>query len=141
VAVPENNPSNATAWANQGVKGATWAVGGLATDGNSLFAATGNTFGATDWAGGDAILRLGLDDTFSGNPTDFFAPSNWLTLDSADLDLGGEAPILIDVPGATPSQLVVALGDGLWMPWDARRPGRAPDQRVESPDDQGRLVR
>jgi uncharacterized repeat protein (TIGR01451 family) len=110
VAVSETDPTTATAWANQGVKGGIWAVGGLSTDGASVFAATGNTFGATDWAGGDAIVRLGLDDTFSGSPVDFFAPSNWPVLDSADLDLGGEAPIVLDVPGATPSQLIVALG-------------------------------
>jgi hypothetical protein len=110
VAVAENDPTSATAWATNGLKAAIWAVGGLATDGNSLFAATGNTFGVTDWSGGEAILRLGFDDTFSGQPMDFFAPSNWLTLDQNDLDLGAAGPVILDVPGATPSQLVVALG-------------------------------
>ena len=32
------------------------------------------------------------------------------TLDSFDLDLGSSGPLLVDVPGATPSHLVVALG-------------------------------
>src|SRR5262249_13899814 len=36
--------------------------------------------------------------------------SNWFTLDQSDLDLGGAAPLIVDVPGATPSQLIVALG-------------------------------
>jgi hypothetical protein len=110
VAVNENDPTTARAWANEGVKAGIWAVGGLSTDGASVFAATGNTSGATEWMGGEAILRLGLDGTFSHDPADFFAPSNWFTLDQSDLDLGGEAPIVLDVPGATPSQLVVALG-------------------------------
>jgi uncharacterized repeat protein (TIGR01451 family) len=110
VAVPEYSPSAATAWATDGLKAGIWAVGGLTTDGNSIFAATGNTAGAIDWMGGEAILRLGLDATFSHNPTDFFTPSNWFTLDQSDLDLGGEAPLILDVPGATPAQLVVALG-------------------------------
>ena len=110
VAVPEFSPSAATAWATDGLKAGIWAVGGLTTDGNSIFAATGNTAGATDWMGGEAILRLGLDGTFSHNPADFFTPSNWFTLDQGDLDLGGEAPLIVDVPGATPAQLVVALG-------------------------------
>jgi uncharacterized repeat protein (TIGR01451 family) len=110
VAVAENDPTSAIAWATDGLKAGIWGVGGLSTDGNSLFAATGNTSGATDWTGGEAILRLGLDDTFSRGPTDFFTPSNWLTLDQNDLDLGGAAPIVLDVPGAIPSQLVVALG-------------------------------
>jgi len=110
VAVPVSNPSSATAWASEGLKAGIWAVGGLSTDGNSLFAATGNTSGSVDWMGGEAIIRLGFDDTFSGSPTDFFTPSNWSTLDQSDLDLGGEAPLIVDVQGATPSQLVVALG-------------------------------
>jgi uncharacterized repeat protein (TIGR01451 family) len=110
VAVSESDPTSVTAWASDGVKAGIWAVGGLTTDGTSIFAATGNTSGSTDWMGGEAILRLGLDDTFSGNTADFFTPSNWFTLDQNDLDLGGEAPLVVDVPGATPSQLVIALG-------------------------------
>ena len=110
VAVPENDPTSAKAWATDGVKAGIWAVGGLSTDGNSVFAATGNTSGTTVWEGGEAIIRLGLDDTFSGDPADFFTPSNWLHLDQNDLDLGGSGPIVLDVPGATPSQLIVALG-------------------------------
>ena len=43
-------------------------------------------------------------------PTDFWAPLNWQCLDNGDTDLGGCSAILIDVPGATPSQLVLALG-------------------------------
>lgn len=110
VAVPETDPTGAIAWATDGVKAGIWAVGGLSTDGDSVFAATGNTSGSTEWMGGEAIIRLGLDDTFSHSPADFFTPSNWFTLDQNDLDLGGEAPLILDVPGATPSQLVVALG-------------------------------
>ena len=111
VAVPETNPAGAVAWATDGSQAGIWAVAGLSTDGTSVFAATGNTAGTTTtWAGGEAILRLGLDDTFSGNAADFFSPSNWRILDSSDLDLGGEAPLIVDVPGATPSQLVLALG-------------------------------
>src|SRR5262249_51229297 len=92
------------------VAGGIWAPGGLATDGKSVFVATGNTFGATNWMGGEAIVRLGAGATFSGDPADYFVPSNWQYLDATDLDLGGSGPILVDVPGATPSQLVVALG-------------------------------
>jgi hypothetical protein len=60
------------------------------------------------------VLRLGPGATFSGQPADFFAPSNWAFLDNNDLDLGGSGVMLVDVPGATPSSLVVALGkDGV----------------------------
>ncbi len=110
VAVPVSNPNGATAWATDAIGGGIWAPGGLATDGTFIFAATGNTIGASTWMGGEAIIRLGPGATFSGDPQDYFAPSNWQALDRADLDMGGSGPILLDVPGATPSQLVVALG-------------------------------
>jgi uncharacterized repeat protein (TIGR01451 family) len=111
VAVPENDPTSAVAWATDGNQAGIWAVGGLSTDGNSVFAATGNTSnGTTSWMGGEAIVRLGLDNTFSYDQADFFTPSNWSVLDQHDLDLGDEAPLIVDVPGANPSQLIVALG-------------------------------
>jgi len=110
VAVPVNDPSRASAWATGAIAGGIWAPGGLATDGTSIFAITGNTAGADKWVGGEAVVRLGPGAIFSGDPADYFVPSNWLDLDGADLDLGGSGPILLDVPGATPSQLVVALG-------------------------------
>ena len=46
----------------------------------------------------------------TGQPTDYWAPTNWFSLDNGDTDLGGVSAMLIDVPGATPSQLVLALG-------------------------------
>src|SRR5205814_7180908 len=33
-----------------------------------------------------------------------------MTLDAGDTDLGGSGPIIVDVSGATPSALVVAIG-------------------------------
>ena len=41
---------------------------------------------------------------------DYWAPTNWFSLDQSDTDLGGVSAMLIDVPGANPSQLVLALG-------------------------------
>ena len=43
-------------------------------------------------------------------PTDYWAPTNWFNLDNGDTDLGGVSAMLIDVPGANPSQLVLAIG-------------------------------
>jgi hypothetical protein len=111
VAVPVSNPKAATAWATGAQGGGSWGPGGVATaDGAFVFAATGNTFGATTWMGGEAIIRLSAGAVFSGNATDYFTPSNWQALDNADADVGGSGPVLIDVPGAVPSQLAVALG-------------------------------
>jgi hypothetical protein len=65
-----------------------WAPGGLSTDGNFTFAATGNTEDAKTWMGGEAVLRLGPGATFSGDLADYFSPSNWQDLDAADADVG-----------------------------------------------------
>jgi hypothetical protein len=113
VGVPLNQPTNVMAWATTAHGGGAWSVGGVASDGTNPFVATGNTFGAgSTWGGGEAIIRLQPGPVFSG-PTvtnDYWAPTNWPALDSGDTDLGGSGPLLVDVPGATPSQLVVALG-------------------------------
>ena len=91
--------------------GAIWAVGGVASDGTNPFVTTGNTFNTGgNWSGGEAVIRFQPGPIFSGNPSDYWAPTNWLQLDNGDNDLGGSGPLLVDVPGATPSHLVVALG-------------------------------
>ena len=111
VGVPLNNPSNVMAWATPAAGGGSWAVGGIASDGANPFFATGNTFGAgTTWSGGEAIIRFQTGPRFSGLTNDYWAPTNWVALDAADLDLGGSGALLVDVPGATPAKLVVSLG-------------------------------
>jgi outer membrane protein assembly factor BamB len=110
VGVPQADPSNPMAWATGARGGGIWAPSGLATDGTFVYAATGNTFGTLSWMGGEAIIRFSAGPVFSGDTTDFFTPSNWRTLDLGDLDISGTGPVLIDVPGATPSALIVALG-------------------------------
>ena len=110
VGVPLNNPANVTAWATSAKGGGAWSVGGVASDGTNPFIATGNTFATTVWAGGEAIIRFQPGPVFSGLSSDFWAPTNWMTLDSGDADLGGSGPLIVDVPGANPSALVVALG-------------------------------
>jgi hypothetical protein len=60
--------------------------------------------------GGEAIIRLQAGPTWTAQPTDYWAPVDWLHLDNTDTDLGGVSATVIDVPGAIPSQLVLALG-------------------------------
>ncbi len=104
------DPSNVAAWATTARGGGVWAVGGVASDGVDPFIATGNTFGASAWGGGEAIMHLQSDSMLPDGTTNYWAPNNWKSLDNADQDLGGSGPVLVDVPGATPSKLVVALG-------------------------------
>jgi outer membrane protein assembly factor BamB len=111
VGVDINNPANVHAWATTALKGGIWGHGGVASDGSNMFVVTGNTrdTGGT-WGGGEAIIRLQAGPTWTGMPTDYWAPTNWLNLDNHDTDLGGVSATVIDVPGGTPSQLVLALG-------------------------------
>jgi hypothetical protein len=112
VGVHIDNPSIVAKWATAAQGGGIWGHSGVASDGANMFVVTGNTFTSPGdpWSGGEAIVRLQAGPTFTGNPTDFWAPANWQSLDNSDTDLGGCSAILIDVPGATPSQLVLALG-------------------------------
>jgi hypothetical protein len=110
VGVPLNNPSNVLAWATMATGGGAWSVGGVASDGLNPFMTTGNTFGASVWSGGEAVIRFQPGPVFSGLTKDYWAPMDWLTLDQGDTDISGSGPLVVDVPGATPSKLVVALG-------------------------------
>lgn len=111
IGVSISNPSNVMAWATTAQGGGIWGHSGVASDGTNMFVITGNTFNTGgNWGGGEAIIRLQAGPVFSGNSTDYWAPINWHDLDNSDTDLGGCSAMLMDVPGATPSQLVLALG-------------------------------
>jgi len=105
-------PAVIGAWETRARGGGIWAQGGTASDGTSLYATTGNTFGATSWADGEAVLRLLPGLARSTNRKDYFTPSNWQSLDYQDLDLGGTEALPFAVP-TTPSGTaprVLALG-------------------------------
>jgi len=111
VGIDLNDPQAVSAWSTRAIGGGVWAPGGISYDGRSLFVATGNTIGTSEWADGEAIIRLGLDLKRSQDTRDFFAPSDWKSLDSADLDLGGVGALPLDVrdpDGKT--ALLLALG-------------------------------
>ncbi len=108
--VPLANPAAAKAWATPAQGGGAWAPGGVSSDGASVFVATGNTFGASAWSGGESVIRLGAGPTFSGQTADYFAPTDWQALDAGDVDIGGSGPVLFDLPSGSPSKVAIALG-------------------------------
>jgi hypothetical protein len=111
IGVQINDPIQVMGWATGAIGGGIWGHSGVASDGTNMFVITGNTFGTNgNWMGGEAIIRLQAGPVFSGQPSDYWAPTNWFSLDNGDTDLGGCSAILIDAPSATPSQLVLALG-------------------------------
>lgn len=98
------------AWSTGVIGAGIWAPSGVASDGQSIFVATGNALEFTNWSGSEAIIRLDEGPTFTALPADYYAPLDWPMLDALDLDLGGSGAILVDLPGAKPQGLVVALG-------------------------------
>ena len=127
VAIPIADPSDVQAWATTARGGGIWGPGGIASDGSNIYATTGNTFGVTDWAGGEAIVQFPASLPLSTVPA-YWAPTNWFALDASDLDLSSAGPIVFDLPGATPSHLVVALGkDGIAYLEDANNLGGVAD--------------
>ena len=111
VGISLSDPGDVASWETRARGGGIWAPGGLSSDGKSLFAATGNTFGTSSYADGEAVVRLGPTLRRSADKRGFFAPSNWHALDERDGDLGGTNPLPLDVagPGGTRA-LLLALG-------------------------------
>ena len=117
VGISTSDPTQVTAWAARALAGGVWAPSGIASDGKSLFFATGNTENQSNdfspppsWQDGETIFRLPSSLVFSGQDADHFTPKNWAALDDADTDIGGTGPIVLDIPGATPSALLIGLG-------------------------------
>jgi hypothetical protein len=108
--IPLNAPTMVKAYATAAAKSGIWGPGGIASDGTNLFVTTGNAAGNTAFGQQESIVRLQPGPVFSGSNADFFTPSTWQTLDGGDTDLGGSGPLVVDVAGATPSKLIVALG-------------------------------
>ena len=112
VGVHIDNPSMVGGWATAASKGGIWGHSGVASDGTNMFVITGNTTGTGGtWGGGEAIIRLQAGPIFSGQTTDYWAPTNWLSLDNNDTDLGGvQRNAYRCARTRMPSQLVLALG-------------------------------
>ena len=110
IGISLQNLASLSHWATGGQGGGIWGQGGIVSDGRALYVATGNTIGVRRWAGGEAVIRLGLALDFSGAARDFFAPRNWNQLDDEDLDLGGTNPALVALPDGSGQSFIVQFG-------------------------------
>jgi hypothetical protein len=124
VGITATGTPQVSAWASTAFAGGIWGSSGVASDGTSLIAATGNTKalatsggggttpGDGNWGGGEAVIKFPttLIQPAPTQVNDYFVPMRWFDLDTADADLGGTGPVLFQVPGATPSRLAMALG-------------------------------
>ncbi|QQN64695.1 PQQ-binding-like beta-propeller repeat protein [Bradyrhizobium diazoefficiens] len=111
VGISLHEPGKHVSFETRGRGGGIWAPGGLSVSEHDIYFATGNTLGAQTWSDGEAVFRVGPDLRRSNDKKDYFAPSDWKTLDAGDVDLGGTNPIPLDIPGADGSRaLILALG-------------------------------
>ncbi|HEX4339544.1 MAG TPA: hypothetical protein VH062_26740 [Polyangiaceae bacterium] len=112
IGIDTADPTKHGGWATLGLGEGIWAPGGLASDGNGVFAVTGNNRGgaAADHMNADSeevvrITGLGVLDRTAKN---MFFPSTWKTMDSGDQDFGSVSPVYVSVPGSTPANVVAA---------------------------------
>jgi hypothetical protein len=79
-----------------GNAGAIWGGGdGPVVDSSgNLLVATGNSFSTSTFDFGNAVMKLFPAPTIS--LLDYFAPTDWATLNSKDLDLGSTEPVVLN---------------------------------------------
>jgi outer membrane protein assembly factor BamB len=96
----DGNPAKTRAWRPDDTRQCgIWGPGGPSSDGQSVFVATGNGSAPSSWAGSEGVFRLGLDLSFTKNAMDYYAAPDYATLDSADRDINGSNPVLVDANG------------------------------------------
>ena len=108
VAVPIANPTQLQAWATGAEGGGIWGVSGASSDGKNIYVTTGNTYTDGTWDGGEAVIKFPTSMPLATTPS-YWTPTDWKLWDDHDLDMAGEGPIVFDLPGATPSHLVMAI--------------------------------
>jgi outer membrane protein assembly factor BamB len=108
VAVDTSDPTKIGGWATAGRGEAIWASGGMASDGNGVIAVTSNrNGGGANHQDSEEVVRvtgLGTVDRAKG----IFYPGNWQQMDNQDADFGSNSPVVVQVPGGTPSTIIAA---------------------------------
>jgi len=130
-----SDPSKRGGWVGLGRGEGIWAAGGTASDGNGVFAITGNNTALTanhaDTDSEEVVRITGLGE-LERNDANIFYPARWRTMDDADADFGASSPVYIEVPGATPSKIVVAIAkDGHLYLLDAANLGGMGGQKAD----------
>jgi outer membrane protein assembly factor BamB len=106
------NPKKMGGWATLGQGEGIWATGGMASDGDGVFAITGNsTVGAADHLTSDSeqvvrITGLGVLNRVNKN---LYFPGIWRTMDAQDADYGSSSPVYVSVPGSKPEHVLATV--------------------------------
>ena len=89
-----------------------WAAGGFPSDGNGIFAVTGNAGGVSgnhDNSDSEEILRITGLGVASRDPANLFYPTEWVDpMNNGDQDFGSASPAIVSVPDGKPSSIIVA---------------------------------
>jgi len=133
IAIDSQDPTNAAMFVTGGLGEAIWAPGGMPSDGNAVFAVTGNRhMESGPHQDSEQVTRVTGMAVVNRTADDTFYPANFQMMDEMDLDLGCNNAVLIDVPGATPSGLVVSLSkDGHFYLLDRAHLGGLAGQLVD----------
>jgi hypothetical protein len=138
IGISAANPAMKGGWATGGQGEGIWAAAGMASDGNGVFASTGNRTGGggSTHMDSEAVVRI----TGLGTRADIYYPTTpmsgstprWQAMDSADADMASVNPVYMEVPGATPSKIVAQLSkDGHLYLLDAANLGGADGHKVD----------
>lgn len=115
IAVDTNDTTKRGSWQTRHAGEAIWAPGGLASDGNGVLAITGNytPFGqhaaSRDMTDSEEVIRLTGLATLTRSNANLYYATDWQNMDDSDADFGAMNPLVLNVPGSTPSSLVAAL--------------------------------
>jgi outer membrane protein assembly factor BamB len=129
MSIDVKDPTKRSAWATGGRGEGIWQAGGLASDGNGVFTTTGNrTEGGEVHKDSEEVARI----TGAGTRADVFYPRRWQEMDRTDADFSAGNPVYIELPGATPSKMVVAIAkDGHLYLLDAANLGGLGGEKLD----------
>jgi hypothetical protein len=115
LAIDIKDPTKTGNWATSGERAAIWAAGGMASDGDGVFAVTGDgarAGGGTHQPTGDkdseAVIRVTGMALVDRSDANYYYPARWETMDRLDSDFGSNSPVFIQIPGSPQAGYVVA---------------------------------
>lgn len=113
VAIDSTNPAKFAGWVTvDDVQSGIWGHGGLASDGTSIFAATGNGHRASindPNSDSEEIVRLTGMAVVTKSAANIFVSPYWQYMDGTDKDFGASTPAYVPLPtGSNPAAVLVA---------------------------------
>jgi hypothetical protein len=110
VSVKTADPTQVAGWATLGAQEGIWAAGGLPSDGNGVFAVTGNGRASTrDKTDSEEVIRITGMSVPNRDVKNLFYPDIWSSpMDKGDKDFGACSPTVFSVPGSVPGKLLAA---------------------------------